>query len=303
MCPHRCSLLDGDVGKCFVRRNKGGMIHNSYDGVLSFVAVDPIEKRPFFHFYPGSDFLSVGLYGCSFQCVWCENHKISQCVKKGKYTSPNQLVKLALEKKVKGIVFTYNEPIVHYEYVMTVANIAQTAGLQVALKSNGFATEKVVRDLNLHVDAWNIDIKGDDKEYKSCGGDISSVMSSIELLGRIASHLEISYVVPGRLVSHLEHHIYIRDWLSSLSPIIPIHLLYLYPSHKVKEFYNKSDLIEIYEVFREKMDYVYISNLYDTGIMKRDTLCPRCNSVLISRAPLPSVIRTSCCEDLAGIFS
>ncbi|KKM63988.1 hypothetical protein LCGC14_1505910 [marine sediment metagenome] len=266
ICPHYCQLTQGEVGKCLVHKNIDGHIELIFKGQCSIISVEPIEKRPFFHFFPGNKFLSVGFCGCNFSCKYCQTFKISQSIaSKTTFYSPNQLVELAIEKSVRGIVFTFNEPTIHYEYIMEVGSIIQSlnSDLQIVLKTNGFVNNHILNDLDIVVDAWNVDIKGGMQEYKTvCGGEISPVLSSIETLASKNTHLEISYLVLPQTVDNMEHHSTMRDWLFGLSPNIPVHLLFCYPIYRMKESYSPHDLKPIWFLFREKLNNVYISNVF-----------------------------------------
>ncbi len=264
ICPHNCDLSnEGDVGKCLVRANVNGRVALTHYGQVSCMSLDPIEKRPLYHFFPGETFLAVGFYGCNMSCSYCMNHTVSQQVKLGEYYSPKELVELAWGYKVKGIAFTYNEPTVHHEYIMDIGPLAYEAELEIVVKSNGLMNWPYLSDLQLVVDAWNIDLKGDDKAYEEMGGSIAPVLQSIESIVKDGDHLEISYLVVPSMLDNVEFHDRMSDWIANLSKSIPVHILYCYPVHKMKEFYNKQDLVPIVELFRKKLDFVYISNTFD----------------------------------------
>lgn len=264
LCPHNCDLNGDSVGKCLVRKNINGHIELTHYGRVSLIAVEPIEKRPLYHFFPGSKFLSVGFYGCSFSCSFCQNFKASQKIGDGPIYSPEKLIDLALKREVKGIAFTYNEPTVHYEYLMDVGGLARQNGLAVAVKSNGFVNKPYLDDLKMVVDAWNIDLKGDDEAYKEvCGGSVAPVLQTIESLAG-DSHLEISYLVVPSMLESWDFHTRTADWIANLSVDIPVHLLYCYPVYKMREHYRKDELVPIVEIFRERLNHVYISNTFDS---------------------------------------
>lgn len=304
LCPHLCDLDDGQVGKCNVRQRFGSDIKLTGYGKLSNMAVEPIEKRPFFHFYPGSKFLSVGMYGCNLSCSFCQNFNVSQVgFGKSLYYSPLELIKLAQDKNVKGIAFTYNEPTIYYEYLIDLG--MENPGLKLALKSNGYAAKCLVEDLSQHYQAWNVDIKGDEDEYeKVCGSTLQPVLDTIELLSSLDTHLEISYLVLPRQVDDFKYHSKMRDWLFELSPNIPIHLLYFYPCYNMKDGqYGEDKLIKIYEHFSDKMRYVYMSNIFRDNLMKyRNTYCRDCNSVVVNRGRELKINKEYCCSGNSIIF-
>jgi len=268
VCPHFCNLSEGEIGKCLVRQNVDGEIINQYYGQCASLVVDTLEKRPFFHFCPGEKFLSGGFLGCSLTCNFCQSHKISQSTSaKTTYKTPQELIDLAREKEVSGLCFTFNEPTVHYEYIREVCSLK--GNLKICLKSNGFTTPEVIEELN-GVDAWNIDIKGDNFEYmRVCGGELAPVLDAIKTIYDAGKHLEISYLILPRMLSDTTYHWRIREWLCALSPDIPLHLLYFYPFHEMtEEKYDKEDIIPIWELMAEKMENVYISNIFSLDFLK-----------------------------------
>jgi pyruvate formate lyase activating enzyme len=267
---------------------------NPFEGRCSLLSVEPIEKRPFFHYKPGSKYLAVGFYGCSFSCDFCQNFKVSQTINgRGLQKEPMDLVELADKKDTAGVAFTFNEPTIYYEYLMKVGN----AGADVILKTNGFVNDHVVADLLTVVSAWNVDIKGDEVEYKrTCKGDIKPVLATIEkLAGR--THLEISYLISPRMVADMAFHTRIRDWLADLDAEIPVHLLYFYPFHRMLEFgYQPEALDPIIGLFKEKMPYTYVSNAFHSQLVGyRNTVCRTCDRVLIERQRGVRVIANECC--------
>ena len=243
ICPHNCDLNINDIGKCLVRKNINDKIELTHYGCFSCIALEFIEKKPLYHFFPGTKFLSVGGYGCSLKCSFCENFEVSQEIKSGVYYSPQALIDLAGGKQAKGIVFTYNEPSIYFEYLMDLYLLAQQAGLKIVLNSNGFINELYLNKLNLIVDAWNIDIKGDDKVYKEiCDGELAPVMHTIAFLAN-ESHLEISYLVIPNMIKNFKFHIKMADWIASLSSKIAVHILCCHPVNKMTEFYHNRELI------------------------------------------------------------
>jgi pyruvate formate lyase activating enzyme len=271
------------------------------------LATEPIEKRPLFHFLPGEDFLAVGLLGCSLACKFCQTFEISQSVQsETTHRSPRELIDLALSKQVSGIAFTFNEPTIHYEYIMEVANGVKNTDLKIVIKSNGFINKHILDDLDMATDAWNIDLKGDHIAYESiCSGSIQPVLATVESLIGKGSHLEISYLVLPEQIDNMQHHTLMRDWLSNLSTSIPIHLIYFYPFYQKQEGrYNPGQLLVIRDLFAQKLDYVYISNIFNSEIKYyRDTRCSVCDNVLISRQSGARIQQLDCCGvSLAGIF-
>lgn len=310
ICPHKCRLSRNEIGKCLVRQNTGDHIELSYYGKCALIALEPIEKRPLFHFYPGSKHLSVGLLGCQLRCKFCQNYKISQNnTANSKYYSPEDLVSLAHDKNASGISFTFNEPLVHYEYIrdVCVSNKLYSDPLHIAVKTNGFISNWVLEDLCSYVSAFNVDIKGDTESYADvCDGKLSSVLESIETIIKHKVHLEISYLVMPQMLHNKVFHKKIRNWLFSMDSSIPVHILYFYPFYRMtQEGYNQFELTSISDLFKEKMDYVYISNIFEREYSLRNTLCPCCSSVMISRNKSnTNICKLICCnKSLKGMFA
>lgn len=292
VCPHNCELTNGEFGKCMVRCNTEGSLSNPFEGRCSLLSVEPIEKRPFFHYRPGTKYLAVGFYGCSFRCQFCQNFKVSQTTNgESLYKSPEELVALA-NHKAQGVAFTFNEPTIYHEYVHRVREL----GADVVLKTNGFVNGSIVDELSA-VSAWNVDIKGDDQEYeRTCGGKLKPVMETIEHLSG-KSHLEISYLVLPRMVSDMAFHERMRDFLAGLNPDIPVHILYFYPFHKMTDSaYQPYALFPIIKLFQKRLRYIYVSNAFHSELVEyRHTYCDQCKGLLIERLRGVRVHKSSCC--------
>lgn len=310
ICPHECSITTGSTGRCGVIKNENSKLLNPYAGRCSTIAVEPIEKRPFFHVVPGSKFLSVGFYGCSFSCDFCQNHRVSQQTDgKFAYYEPQQLVDLAIDYGVAGIAFTYNEPTIYHDYIEEVGNCIQrslqSCHLKLAIKTSGFVSRPIIRNLCLYADAINVDIKGNNDDYKSvCGGWLDPVLTCIEWIVNMEVHLEISYLVLPDRIDDDRFNIYFRNWLADIDSQIPLHLLYFYPFHRmVVPTYKPSKLLKLRDKMREKLDYVYISNHFGTETSAaRDTRCLTCDNIIVNRQKNPIFANHMCCgQKLPGV--
>lgn len=291
ICPHFCDLQNEQTGKCLVVKNSNGNIHNPFDGIISSLNIDSIEKRPLFHYQPGMKFLSVSSYGCSFSCDFCFNFSVSQKTDDGKKLSVLDLVNIHKQKQTKGICFTFNEPSLSYKYIKDLSQLEQN----IVLKTNGFFNQHIADILLKSTKAWNIDIKGDDAEYQRiCKGFLQPVLDIIEYsYNKI--HLEISYLVLPRIVDDYNFHEYIRNFVYALNPNMPFHLLYYYPFHNMTEScYPMCNLIKLKEFFREKLNYVYISNTTQKKV--KNTYCPSCNDLLIEREGVVKINKLICCN-------
>jgi len=270
VCPHHCRLSEGQSGRCRARKNIGGKIEDINYGKLTSLALDPIEKKPLYHFYPGSRILSAGSFGCNLSCPFCQNHEISFATEEIRTleVSPEMLCRLAEEKRGEGnigVAFTYNEPLVGYEYVRDTSRLVKQAGMKTVLVSNGTATGKVLEEILPFIDAMNIDLKGFTEEYYRdfLGGDLNTVLSFIEgTAGRC--HLELTtLIIPGKNDSDREMR-EISSWIASLpnGTEIPLHISRFFPRNFMRQERPTpvKDVYRLVEVARERLKYVYPGN-------------------------------------------
>lgn len=241
LCPHRCSLSPGQVGLCRARRNIGGVVQSINYGKITSIALDPIEKKPLNCFYPGSRILSVGSFGCNLRCPFCQNHEISMSDGLSSYTSdysPEKLVETAINTRCDGnigVAFTYNEPLIGYEYVADTSRLARKNGLETVLVTNGYINEAPLFDLLPSISALNIDLKSfSEVFYKRIGGDLETVKRSIEISSSV-SHVEVTtLIIPGENDSENEMRA-MSSWLASIDPGIPYHITRFYPRFKMTD--------------------------------------------------------------------
>ncbi len=284
LCPHACLIPPGRHGRCRVRLNRGGSLELPFYGRLSSIAVDPIEKKPLYHFHPGENILSVGFLGCSFHCPFCQNYRISQDTDlPTQGMSPQELTALAAREGSFGIAYTYSEPLVHLEYVLETCRLARARGLKNVLVSNGFVNREPADKLLEVLDAANVDLKSFNPEFyrREIGGELEEVkrfLGQARAHGRI--HLEVTtLVIPGRNDSPREME-EIASFLASLDPDIPLHLSAYYPQYRYTlPPTPPATLEELAEVARRHLRYVYLGNVSQTS----DTLCRQCAAVLVRR--------------------
>jgi len=279
-------------------------------GHCSTLAVEPIEKRPFFHFLPGSKFLSVGFFGCSLSCDYCQNYKVSQEIGgKSKYYSAQDLVELALTRRVRGIAFTYNEPTLYHEYIEEVGHEIgrRSLDLKLVVKTNGFVRPWVMRNICLYADGINVDLKGGDEDYHEvCDGWLDPVLSCMEQIVEMGVHLEVSYLVLPSKIKDNAFNMRVRDFLVGVNRNIPLHLLYFYPFHNmIVKGYKPSELFRLRNMFSEELNHVYVSNHFsEESSLSRHTYCSGCSSEMIKRQRGAEVVCLNCCNiNLPGIFS
>lgn len=267
-CHHHCNLSENQTGLCKARSNKNGKIVPINYGEITGLALDPIEKKPLNHFYPGSKILSVGSFGCNLKCSFCQNYEISTVGKdelKTQHVTPENLVQIALDLIPRGnigIAYTYNEPLVGYEFVRDYAVLAKKNELKNVVVTNGCFNEDVLDELAPYIDAFNIDLKGfTDKFYKNIGGDFDLVKNFISKAHNNA-HIEITtLIIPGENDSE-EEIINLSEFIASIDKEIPLHISRFFPRYEMKEK-NPTEIKKVYElanIARRKLKYVYEGN-------------------------------------------
>ncbi|MDI6740107.1 MAG: AmmeMemoRadiSam system radical SAM enzyme [Candidatus Edwardsbacteria bacterium] len=283
LCPHHCLIAPGKRGKCRIRVNKDGVLEANGYGKLVSVSVDPIEKKPLFHFHPGKRILSTGPNGCNLSCRFCQNWEISQTEMPTTRVSPGELVGLARENGSIGIAYTYTEPLVWFEYLLDACAAARAHGLVNVLVTNGTIEPEPLRELLPLVDAMNIDLKSMDREFyrKVCGGDRDTALRTIEL-AHDACRVELTnLVIPGLNDSERAMDELI-GWVAGLDELLPLHLSRYFPRYKIDAPPTpEPTLIKFREKARAKLKYVYLGNVQLGGA--EDTSCPQCGSLLIAR--------------------
>ncbi|MCK5833464.1 AmmeMemoRadiSam system radical SAM enzyme [bacterium] len=284
LCPHKCLIAEGKTGICRVRENiDGELIAKSYNEVIS-VSVDPIEKKPLYHFFPESDVLSIGPRGCNFSCSFCQNWHISQEDGKTLHITPEMIVSEALSESSVGIAYTYTEPIVAFEFVRDISQLARMRGLQNIMVTNGFINEEPLEELIDLIDAMNIDLKSmNDEFYRSiCGGKLKPVLETIKRVAASDVHLEITNLLITGMNDSEEQIIKLVDFIASINPEIPVHFSSYHPAYKLDLAPTPNEtLYRAFEIAKEKLRYIYIGNkITNYG---RNTYCPECGNLLVSR--------------------
>jgi pyruvate formate lyase activating enzyme len=289
LCPHFCKLARGKAGICGVRKNTGAEVELTTYGVISGFALDPIEKKPLYHYFPGSNILSIGSYGCNMRCDFCQNFHISQNIP-GRYselTTPEEIT--GQVKKASnniGIAFTYNEPVIWFEFVTDVARQVKEAGYHTVMVSNGFVAEEPLKEYMQLIDAFNIDLKAfnDDFYRKIAGATLEPVKKALRMISSSGNHLEITtLLIPGLNDSKKEMEELVK-WVSGeLGSSLPFHISRYFPMHKRSESATSYEsLMRFYDIAAEHLDYVYTGNIKsDTG---QDTFCPQCNKLITGRS-------------------
>jgi pyruvate formate lyase activating enzyme len=291
LCAHRCFIPSGRVGICKVRENRAGTLYTLvYDRVIS-QNIDPIEKKPLFHFLPGTRSYSVATVGCNFHCRFCQNWEISQLPRDyegvilGAAVTPASIVRLALESRCDTIAYTYTEPTIFYELAYATAELAARAGIKNIFVTNGYMTPEALRMIQPYLHAANIDLKGfDDKRYRGvCGAKLQPVLDSIRLMKELGIWLEVTtLVIPGHNDSDEELK-RMALFLNEVGSEIPWHLSAFYPAYRMLESAptDRKALRRAWDIGKAAgLRYVYCGNLPD---IYEDTDCYRCGKTLIRR--------------------
>ncbi len=267
VCPHHCTLAEGQRGLCMARQNHDGKIISENYGRVTALALDPIEKKPLNRFYPGSNILSVGSYGCNMKCEFCQNHEISMAddgTVGWAYISPEDLTQKAESLQNRGntgIAFTYNEPAIGFEYVVDTAELVHQAGMKNVLVTNGCVCGRAAEELCGHMDAMNIDLKGfTDEFYRKHGGDLETVKSFIKKAAA-ACHVEITtLIIPsendGNVLADMV------SWIADIDNNIPLHISRFFPRWRMSDRTPTpvNQIYDIADMARKKLNYVFTGN-------------------------------------------
>ncbi|MDI6809344.1 MAG: AmmeMemoRadiSam system radical SAM enzyme [Candidatus Eisenbacteria bacterium] len=285
LCPHHCTLKPGKTGLCLGKTNIDGTLYAVNYGQVASVAVDPIEKKPLYHFYPGSQILSVGPNGCNLRCIFCQNWEISQTQVPTSEVSPEELVSLALRRNSIGISYTYSEPLIWYEFLMKTAALGKERGLVNVLVTNGMLDPDPWRKVVGVIDAMNIDVKSMEPRFyrKVCKGYLEPVLRNAEEAKKSGVHIEITNLLVPTLNDSDEKIERLVEWVSErLGRDTPLHFSRCFPQYKLDGPPTPIAALErAWEIGKRKLDYVYLGNvMMDDG---RDTLCPGCGETLVER--------------------
>lgn len=292
-CGHRCRIREGKDGVCRVRFRRGGKLLVPW-GYVSSLALDPVEKKPFFHALPGSAALSFGMLGCDYHCGYCQNWVTSQALRDPAAASsieeiePSAIAAIALREGAKIVTSTYNEPLITSEWAVAVFREAKRRGLRTAYVSNGNATEEVLAYLHPWIDFYKVDLKGfDEKRYRQLGGRLAPVLETIRHLRALGVWAEVvTLVVPGWNDSEEELRAIAR-FLASVSPDLPWHVTAFHPDYRMldQDRTTAAALLRAAAIGSEEgLRYVYAGNLPGSVGRYEHTACPGCRTVLVERS-------------------
>ncbi len=287
LCQHYCKLKENQVGICGVNMNENGRLKNLVYGKVAAMNVDPIEKKPLYHFLPGSASFSIGTVGCNFKCPFCQNWQISQSkdIASSYNISPREIVDLAIKYNCASIAYTYNEPTIFYPFAKDIALLAKEVNIKNIFVSNGFETKEILEDMRGLIDAFNIDLKSFKEEYykKYLKGSLKGVLDTLRRVKKMGFWVEVTtLIVPNDNDSPQELRDIANFIAQEMDIYTPWHISAFHPDYKVtdKEPTSYKSLIRAYEIGKEAgLKYIYLGNVLADAI----TYCPNCNTPLIVR--------------------
>jgi pyruvate formate lyase activating enzyme len=291
LCNHHCIISPSKRGICGVRENREGKLYTLVFGRAISLNVDPIEKKPIFHLYPGSTSFSIATVGCNFRCLQCQNHEISQIPADqgridGSTVAPSKIVSLAKENRCQSISYTYTEPTIYFEYAYETAALASKDGIKNIFVTNGYMTEEALKTIQPYLDAANVDLKSfQEKFYKEiCGSRLKPVLENLKLMREMGIWVEITTLVIPTLNDSDKEFEEIAQFIVSLGPEVPWHISAFYPTYKMLNLPRTpaSLLHRAREIgIKAGLRYVYCGNI--PGEEGEDTFCPQCGRKVIER--------------------
>jgi pyruvate formate lyase activating enzyme len=283
LCPHKCVIGEGQTGACIVRRNIGGILYAETYNEITSIAVDPIEKKPLYHFYPGSRILSIGSNGCNMKCFFCQNWTISMQNTDRKRVNPEALKELCLLENSIGIAYTYNEPLIQYEFLRDMFKYISDAGLKNVLVSNGLIEIEPLDLILPTLDAANIDLKCfNEGFYKEMRGDLRTVKNTIISLIENEIHTEITILIIPDKNDNEDEFANMCNWIANLNVNIPLHISRYFPNYKSSIPPTSINTIKkLYDIGKSILRNVYVGNVIidDTS----SSFCHNCNKKLVDR--------------------
>ncbi len=286
LCPKECKIKKNQVGFCRARKNIQNKLYSLIYARISSFGIDPIEKKPLYHYLPGSMVLSLGTIGCNFSCSFCQNWTISQeSIDRVRVDelSPEKAVELALKNHSPAISYTYSEPLIWYEYVLDTARLARKNNLKNILVTNGFINQEPLQKIIPYIDAFNIDLKSIRESFyqKYCQGNLTPVLRTIAL-AKSSAHVEITNLLIPGLNDGEEEIQELVDWVATQGEDIPLHFSRYFPCYQMDiEATPITTLYRAREIAQKKLKYVYLGNIWDEEA--NTTYCANCHKILIRR--------------------
>jgi pyruvate formate lyase activating enzyme len=317
LCPTNCIIQPDNFGNCGARKNISGTLFSMVYGRPVSIAVDPIEKKPLYHFLPGSHSLSIGTLGCNLHCLHCQNYDISQAKAEDfdtKELLPQDIVKLAQEKNCKSISYTYNEPTIFFEYVIETAKLAKKQGIKNIMVTNGYINKEPLRELYPYIDAANIDLKSIDEKFyiDICKVKLKPVLEAIKEIKKLGTWIELTnLIIPGYNDKDKQIKKLVQWVKKTLGTKTPLHFSAFHPTYKMLDEVRTPDstLIMAKDIAKKQgLKYVYLGNTsLDNG---GTTFCPKCKKPVIERGwfqVITNKVKNSKCpycqEKIDGVFA
>jgi pyruvate formate lyase activating enzyme len=316
LCHHFCKISDGEKGLCGVRENKNGTLYTLVYGNLIAESVDPIEKKPLFHFLPGSLSYSIATVGCNFTCKFCQNADISQAPREGRIfqtseKTPEEVVEAALSRGCQSISYTYTEPTIFFEFAYDTAKIAKKKGLKNTFITNGYMSKEAIKLISPYLDAANIDFKGDDGLYrKLCGAKMKPIPENIKLMKKLGIWIEVTTLLIPEYNDSDKQIKFTAGTIADIDKSIPWHISRFYPAYKMADHYPTAPekIQKAREIgLKAGLKYVYSGNM--PGDDGENTFCPACKKKIIGRIGFSSdgsKIKNGKCpycgEEIDGVF-
>lgn len=290
ICPRMCSLKPEERGFCGTKENQDGILVSLTYGQISSMAVDPIEKKPLAHFYPGSRAFSVSSIGCSFTCPWCQNWHISTGMIEDhtpRFYYPEDIVQMAVAQECTSIAYTYNEPLINLNYVEDTARFANESDIKNVLVTNGYISKQALEKVVDVIDAANVDWKAFNQEFyrKHCSAELQAVLDSTKLMKEEGVHVEVTFlIIPETNDNPDETRQMARYLVEHIGPDTPLHLSKFFPTHKFQHLPPTpvETLLNAREIaIEEGVQYVFVGNIRGGGY--EDTVCPECDKSVVAR--------------------
>ena len=290
LCSHNCKISEDKLGICGVRKNEQGKLYSLIYGSASSLAADPIEKKPLYHFHPGTNAFSMGTVGCNFKCSHCQNYGISTADPDSyfmKEITPEDVVKLAKRYGCQGVSYTYNEPTIWHEFCYDSAKLVKKAGLYTCYVTNGYISEEPLKELSSCLDAMNIDVKAfTDSFYKKiCKARLEPVLNTCELAKALGIHIELTYlVIPTYNDSTNEIKEFCKWVVEKLDKNVPVHFSRFHPDYNMNNIpmTPMETLQKIYDTAKQTgILYPYLGNVIHGDY--ENTICPNCGNICIKR--------------------
>lgn len=311
LCPHNCVISEGKTGICGTRINYNGKFHSKVYARPSAMHVDPIEKKPLYHFYPGSKILSIGTLGCNLFCRGCQNYELTKGpIVDLPYVTPEQVISTAIENNINLIAYTYNEPTIFYEYMMDIAKLAKKNKIKNVIVSNGFINDSPLKKLTKYIDAANIDLKGFDEKFYNeyANAKIEPILKNLKTIKKSNVWLEVTNLIIPQINDKEESITDMCKWINKNIKDTPLHFSRFFPYYKAqdKEITPVSSLLNAKKIANNSgIKYVYIGNM---GKLE-NTYCYNCKNLLIQRHPAVKIVGVkdgkcnSCRKKVLGVFN